>query len=637
MNILLTILSLTFSGSIFIVILFLCKPLYVERLSKRWQYYIWLIVIVRLLLPLSLEVNFVGNAFNEISQSNIIIFEEVEAPKTGSEAPNTVNNGGTISSGMDSEIQAAPPFPQYNIFTTMLPNLWFIWLLVAIVLFVRKITIYQSFVRYTKAGCVEVSGINNLERFGKIVEEINIKGAVGIYTNSLISSPLLIGFFRPYIVLPTLGISESDFRYTILHELTHYKRGDMFYKWLVQLAICLHWFNPLVYLMGREINKACEFSCDESVIRNLDYHGIRAYGDTLLNALGVGGVYRGSLSSVTLFENKKILKERLDMIMKFKKKSRLAVVIALCATMVLSMGATVAGAYTMVNPSTAANEIVREAIGTDEEGIPIISGDFSFEIPYIAPDEVVLVGRVLLSPDNPFSVIVSAEDSGYGFFMALNDSPHIQTVTNTMWNPFLGNWRVADGQFNFTSDRERTAYLYIGGGLGGLEGNVSFTSASRFGSGSLTNITGRIYRNNEESVVNDTQAEESNDMNVVIQTNGSRQTVEIGIPQIYTTNLFVPYSPIFIESVILHPGDIITFDIYTDVGFNPFIGFSSVKFSDPTNQVVHIAGGGGRKSGTLTIDGDESKYIFVFVHKDNNEPVDTYFRGTIVIERANSN
>jgi beta-lactamase regulating signal transducer with metallopeptidase domain len=93
-----------------------------------------------------------------------------------------------------------------------------------------------------------------------------------------------------------------------MHELTHFKRGDMFYKWLVQLVICLHWFNPLVHLMGRVINKDCEFSCDEAVIKNLDYQDMRAYGDTLLNAIGVGGVYKSALSSVTLNENKNILK-----------------------------------------------------------------------------------------------------------------------------------------------------------------------------------------------------------------------------------------------------------------------------------------------------------------------------------------
>ena len=67
-------------------------------------------------------------------------------------------------------------------------------------------------------------------------------------------------------MLPYEKMADSDFENTILHELMHYRRRDMFYKWLVQVTICLHWFNPLVYWMGAEINRACEFSCDEAVI-----------------------------------------------------------------------------------------------------------------------------------------------------------------------------------------------------------------------------------------------------------------------------------------------------------------------------------------------------------------------------------
>ena len=92
---------------------------------------------------------------------------------------------------------------------------------------------------------------------------------VGLCINPLISSPMLIGFIHPCIVLPDADISDTDFQYTVQHEMIHYRRKDMFYKWLVQAVVCLHWFNPLVYLMSREIDKACEFSCDEALIAGL--------------------------------------------------------------------------------------------------------------------------------------------------------------------------------------------------------------------------------------------------------------------------------------------------------------------------------------------------------------------------------
>jgi len=119
------ILSLSLSGSLIIVILFLFKPVYRERLSKRWQYYIWLVVIARLLLPFSFEINLVGSLFEEINQ--IAVLWE--------------------SNAIITEIQTIVLYPQVDMPETSaglpLQYFWVVWLAVAIVLFVRKITILK--------------------------------------------------------------------------------------------------------------------------------------------------------------------------------------------------------------------------------------------------------------------------------------------------------------------------------------------------------------------------------------------------------------------------------------------------------------------------------------------------------------
>ena len=167
-------------------------------------------------------------------------------------------------------------------------NLWlifgFLWLMAAAGLLIRKITVYQSFIKYLRAGRMEVADMELWERLGTLAERAGIKRAVGLYTNSLISSPLLIGFSIPASCFPMKKMADSDFENTILHELMHYRRRDMFYKWLVQVTICLHWFNPLVYWMGAEINRACEFSCDEAVISTFGRQAQLACGETLLRA-----------------------------------------------------------------------------------------------------------------------------------------------------------------------------------------------------------------------------------------------------------------------------------------------------------------------------------------------------------------
>lgn len=348
-------LSLSLSGSLLILILFLCKPLYKNKLSRQWQYYIWLIVIARLLFPFTPETSFVGSVFQKTNNASIQTEVNPQFKQSGNILPqtdllpNTTTDDGTVSNaaGLINDERLEPERnPLQNILLVATQNIWIVWLMLAITLFIRKITIYQSFVKYIKVGQVEISDIELWEQFGELVEQSGIKRAMGISVNSLISSPLIIGFFRSSIILPTTEISQSDFQYTILHELTHYKRRDMFYKWLVQFTICLHWFNPFVYLMGREINRACELSCDEAVIVNLDDDKHKAYGDTLINALGTEGNYKNSLATVTLSESKELLKERLEAIMNYNKKSLPIVCITFTLTVLLICGFTFVGAYT---------------------------------------------------------------------------------------------------------------------------------------------------------------------------------------------------------------------------------------------------------------------------------------------------
>lgn len=354
-EILKVVLSLSLSGTLLILLLFLLRSLFKERLSRRWQYYIWLVVVARLLFPFAPETNLMATLFQVIDRTT----EQTEIASPYTQQGRIVDklqtdemiDGQNNQHSAQNEAQTNPAESVNslinNIVTVVWQNLWLGWLTVALLLFVRKITVYQDFVKYIRAGCVEVADIDMLERFGKMVERNQIKTTVELYTNNLISSPLLIGFFQPCIVLPTAALSPADFDYTILHELMHFKQRDMFYKWLVQLTVCVHWFNPFVYLMSRETDRVCELSCDEVVIRELDAQGRRAYGDTLLNAIGLGGNYKDSLVSLTLNESKELLKERLDAITNYKKIPKWGIFTALLLTVMLVCGFAFLGAYTV--------------------------------------------------------------------------------------------------------------------------------------------------------------------------------------------------------------------------------------------------------------------------------------------------
>jgi Antirepressor regulating drug resistance, predicted signal transduction N-terminal membrane component len=340
------ILSLSVSGSLLILILVLGKPLFTMRFSKMWQYYIWLVVLVRLLIPFAPETNLIGYIFQEAAQSNLqsktVLFSR-QSMETDLQSPDQTIDTNKTNVGKD--ITTYPATKIRNIFKIICEYLWLIWLVVALLLLIRKITIYQSFVRYVKVGCEEISDITLLDKLAQIEKQAGVKKAVDVYTNHLVSSPLLLGFFHPCIILPSADLSEIEFYYTSLHELSHYKLLDMFYKWLVQLTLCIHWFNPLIYRMSHELNRLCELSCDEYIIKKLKETERHAYGDTLLNAAVTGGSYKNSLASVTLYESKELLKERLVAIMKYKRRTKIMVIVTAIFTFTLCFGATAFGAY----------------------------------------------------------------------------------------------------------------------------------------------------------------------------------------------------------------------------------------------------------------------------------------------------
>lgn len=313
-------LSMSLSGGLLILGLLAGRRFLWRKVSRQWRYYIWLPALLRLLLPFGPETTLIGTLWQAAENASAQTAPVVQS------APDRVNLpvAGTITTeGLlkDSETAEEPIMPAQ---TAPGPVEWIcaVWFVVFLLMLTRKITAYQSFLRYMRAGAVPVSDTRMLDRLAEIEEKIGVKKPVELFVNPMAASPMLIGFFRPCIILPSAAVSGEAFSYIALHELTHYKRLDIVYKWLVQVTVCLHWFNPLVYRMSREIERECEFSCDEAVLSRMGWQHASAYGKTLLDAMAAAGAYREPLGGVSLSENKQLLKERLAAMMDLGKGSK---------------------------------------------------------------------------------------------------------------------------------------------------------------------------------------------------------------------------------------------------------------------------------------------------------------------------
>lgn len=366
-EVLAVILSMSLSGGIVIIMLYLVLLLFRKRLCRQWQYYIWLIAIIRLLLPFAPQQNLMNELFQsaEPPTSDMESFspgrlQNEQPPKKDFEinvtpSDNTEDEKDTIQSpkaNYDITGETADRIPNneltgksYVLSDIIRHYLWLIWLLPAMVLFAKKIIAYAKNLQCICMGSKEVQDSVLLEEFDKLMEKNHVKGRMRLSVNGMIMSPVMIGLFNPCIILPTTEMTVLEFRHTISHELVHYKRRDILYKWLTQLAVCIHWFNPLLYMMNRSINKACELSCDEAVIWNLDKQERYAYGDTLLRAAGRTVECKPPILPVAFNDNKKNLKERLGAIMNFKKISKTTYITMFLLTILLFIFSSYAGVY----------------------------------------------------------------------------------------------------------------------------------------------------------------------------------------------------------------------------------------------------------------------------------------------------
>ena len=357
-----TLLSLSLSGTLVFLLLKLLKPLYREKFSRRWQYYIWLVAALRFLIPFSPDGTLMNRVFTEAEQ---IVWqgewqEESEGPQDG-DASGTGTAGIAGIAGMarpaltaetqgresGEPVEARPERISGEKSLRISGMLFEIWLAGAAFLFIWKLVSYQRFVRGLRTGSLQALDADTDMQgiLASVQRTMGIKKKVRLSRSERLASPVLLGVMRLRLVLPAHELEPKMLPYLFRHELTHVRRRDNLYKWLVQLVICIHWFNPAAHLLGKEVCRACELACDEAIIASLDAKEKRSYGDMLITFAKAGSVRQKTSATVALSEGGKQLKERLGAIMRFQKGTKAAAAGSVLAMLILLAGAISLGSY----------------------------------------------------------------------------------------------------------------------------------------------------------------------------------------------------------------------------------------------------------------------------------------------------
>lgn len=266
------ILNMSLTGSAVILVVLLARLL-LRRAPKVFSYALWAVVLFRLLCPVSVTSDFSAfNLSNNTTQSSPVDYFQyngkTEKPMlefgTDNSAPAASAEKDTAA--VNSEVSA------HHTPDVFLPVALTIWLFgVAVMLGYSVISYFPLRRRLVGAVCLRDN----------------------IYLADGISSPFVMGLVRPKIYLPST-LSEKEQKYILLHEQHHIRRCDHVVKLLSFAALCVHWFNPLVWLAFVLSGKDMEMSCDEAVIKKLGGEIRADYSASLLSLATGRRIFSGT-------------------------------------------------------------------------------------------------------------------------------------------------------------------------------------------------------------------------------------------------------------------------------------------------------------------------------------------------------
>ena len=357
-NLFLTTAVLSITGSTAYILLKLLTVACGGRLSQNWRYHSITAVSLLFILPLHKLWTLIPVP-HRILPSVIAISGNSDPVYTSSSSTTTSElplQVGPTNNGVDWEL--------------IIEQAAVLWLLVAVGLIIWNVWRLLHYRRQFEQVSNEVNG--HLQQIAQDADRLaGVTSEVRLLVSSLVQSPMLVGFFRPTIVLPSEHLPDSDAQFILTHELTHFRRRDLWKKFLVNMIQCIHWFNPIVYLLNRDFAYWLETSCDEEVVSSLNYVQRKEYGYLLINyAPAIRHVGPRLYVSFTSCRYK--LKRRISIMMKSNKKSRSLLGLVLALALVMGCMATTAFAAATDHASVTT---AKDVFGQTSDVVGLSSSD----------------------------------------------------------------------------------------------------------------------------------------------------------------------------------------------------------------------------------------------------------------------
>ena len=360
------------SSSILILIIIGLRYFFRGKISLCLQYALWLLVAVRLLIPVSfgsstisienvinqiiLQTQIENETIQEYSAENITDFNNYDNYKNAvkiydSVKPITQNT--LLNSSENSSFKENLSVEENRVdFKVLFPKIIFcIWIAGILILgavFIISNTYFKRKLKQSRRP-IEIS-------YSKLP----------VYISDGVETPCLCGIFRPCIYVTDAIVEDSlILRHSIYHEITHYKHGDLFWGVLRCLCLTLHWYNPLVWWAAKLSKQDAELACDETTIKLLGENERLAYGKTLIQ-LTCEKRQDLFVTATTMTSEKKSITERIKLITKKPKFSFYAFVLIILVSFI-AVGCTFTSAKIAEEKPNAISETVEKTESNDIE------------------------------------------------------------------------------------------------------------------------------------------------------------------------------------------------------------------------------------------------------------------------------
>ncbi len=341
------------TSSILILLLAALRPLLRGRIDPRLQYALWLIIALRLLVPVEPATS---------AYSALALLDSAERPAQVAQAIGQAHVPIPAQSYDSAYVQVIREYEENGVDTTRLSDRELEQVDAQARERSQGSTLAQLFEKYARPlwlGGAALAGLwfllVNLRlrrklRTAELVAEDPF-AQLPVYVSDALPSPCLCGIFRPAIYVTPHAAQDPDrLRHVLAHESTHYRHRDHWWALARCLCLCLYWFDPLVWWAAALSRQDCELACDAGAIRRLGEAERIPYGRTLVDMIAAG---RCSLmqTATTMTGGRRRVRQRVRLIAR-KPKTAIAVALALVLVLGAAVGCTFTGAPEKSEPTT---------------------------------------------------------------------------------------------------------------------------------------------------------------------------------------------------------------------------------------------------------------------------------------------